>query len=66
MLRRSRFAKKVTAEGAFRESVREREEERERETLKHNHYWNPFSRGVPFNFTAKEDILLGGKRFDVL
>ena len=30
MLRRSRFAKKVSAKGAFRESVRERVRERER------------------------------------
>ena len=31
-----------------------------RETLKHKlFYWNPFSRGVSFNFTAKEVILSG-------
>ena len=31
-----------------------------RESLKHKpFYWNPFSRGVPFNFTAKEVILSG-------
>ena len=39
-LRRSRFAKKVSAEGAFRESVRERVRERERP-------WSTTTTGIP-------------------
>ena len=55
------MAKKESVRRARSERVYEREAQLEA-------LLNTFSRGVPFNFTAKEVILSGGggKQFDVL